>query len=234
MAGIDWRSVRASRRTLALVVARSAARRGVDDSKSRGRERRRGDLGRGHRRVVPLARRARQRNRLGRDSHGASWADRPRRERLARDRRPRSDATRALRLRARPRRRAPRLVRRAGERRDAERGRRGDPARRRLSSSRRRNSPRAVDDARVGEPRPRAPRGGVRRRRGGGRRSTPPAQAPRTVGARARAASPASPTRCCAPPCCTASSSSGFPTSKDSLPSARLTTSPGCTTRRSS
>ena len=164
-----------------------AARRSADDGAGRGRERRRGDLGRRHRRLVPLARRARQRDRLGRDAHAAPGpvapGERVRLEIAVRAPMPPG----ALRLRARPRRRAPRLVRRA----------RGRTTRRaRPSRSCRESTATALrdvatvhapsTDGRLGEPRAGAPRRGLRRRRGCDRRPAPPPQAARAVGARPR------------------------------------------------
>ena len=175
-------------RPLRRLDARRAAGRRVRSCRGPARERRHRPLGPGHQARLPLARRARQPDRLGRRAHTAAAA-RARRARCRPDTGESADPTRALPLRLRPRRRAPRLVLRA-------RLRAGDTRRRRSSSHRR--PPRRASRlgracAGLGRAGRRRARRGLRRRRRRdrvGRRPAPPPAArarPVRAGPRPRA-----------------------------------------------
>ena len=112
------------------------ARRRDDDREGRGRERRCGAVGRGHRspRTTGSTSGVTQSSGTGfaRRFRGPS---RPASRSELGDRRPSADPSRPLWLRARPRRRAPRLVRRAGQRADPRRSRSRPTSRRRARST---------------------------------------------------------------------------------------------------
>ena len=110
-------------RPLGGMGARRASRRHPDDGPGHAREHRNGHLARQDRPQLPLARRPRQPNRVGRTEDVAARR-RARRARERRGGRPGPDPPGALRLRLRPRRRGHRLARGAGQRARTGRGRR--------------------------------------------------------------------------------------------------------------
>ena len=189
MAPLHWPRARAARRPLALLVARHPARGCIDDCESGGRERRVGHVGRRHRRLLPLARRAWQRHRVGRSADAAAFTGRTRQARVPRHHRASSDPAGPVPVRARPRGGASRLVLRdrrarpgAGRRRVA--AHRGSGARAGID-----RSPPAGRSARpsLGGTGPRPARRGLRRRSRRDRSSPTTPARPCPVGAGRRA-----------------------------------------------